>query len=129
MSQKTSKVASPTVLYAMVLVVVAWVTHMILRSYFEPGDPIRLAVTSLLVLCFAWAIFEEVRVVRKLDEFHRQFHNLALSVSFPVALILLFALGFFRAEGFLQGADPRDLPSVLLLAYSVGLGIAWKRFR
>ena len=129
MNQKTSKVASPTVLYAMVLTVVAWITHMILRSYYEPGDPVRLVVTSLLVLCVAWAIFEEVRVVRKLDEFHRQFHNLALSVSFPVALVLLFALGFFRAEGFLQGADPRDLPSVLLVAYAFGLLIAWNRFR
>lgn len=67
--------------------------------------------------------------MRSLDEFQKHVHFLALAIAFPVGLVALFALGYFRAEGLLQGADSRDLPIILILAYAGGLLIAWRHYR
>ena len=49
--------------------------------------------------------------------------------GYPVAVVLVFAIAFLRAEGWLQGADSRDLWAVLLLPYFAGFALAWRRYR
>ena len=66
--------------------------------------------------------------MRKLDEFQKTVHLNALAFAFPVSMIAMFALGYFRAEGLLSEMDPRDLVGVMLLAYAGGLTWAWRRY-
>jgi putative effector of murein hydrolase len=119
----------PPVLVAVGATVLILLVHIFVRSRFAPGAPLRLLLTSALVVCFAWVIWEQVRVMRSLDEFQKHVHFLALAIAFPVGLVALFALGYFRAEGLLEGADSRDLPIILILAYAGGLLIAWRHYR
>jgi hypothetical protein len=120
----------PGVFYATAATILLWGIHIYLREFLklQPGDFMRLIVTSLLVVAFVWMILAQVRQSRKLDEFHRRVQCLALEIAFPVSLVALFAIGFFRGEGLFAGADSRDLFVVLLFSYAAGWMIAWKRF-
>src|SRR5688572_28166782 len=123
---ETQKRRIPRILYATIATVVFWGAHIYSREFMklQPGDNLRLVLTSAVVLSFLWMVLEHVKQARQLDEFHRQVHYLALAVAFPSALVLLFALGFFRAEGFFSGADSRDLPMLMVLSYAAGWAIA-----
>lgn len=119
----------PPVLVAVTATILILLVHIFLRSRLVPGAPLRLVLTSALIVCFAWVIWEQARVMRSLDEFQKHVHFLALAIAFPIGLVALFALGYFRAEGLLQGLDSRDLPVILILAYAAGLLIAWRHYR
>ncbi len=127
---ETQKRRLPGVLYATGATIFLWGAHLYVREFMklEPGDTLRLIITSALVLAFLWLVIEQVRLSRHLDEFHRQVQYLALGIAFPVALVLTFAIGFFRAEGLFAGADSRDLFMILILSYAAGWTIAWRRF-
>jgi hypothetical protein len=116
--------------YAAAATVLAWAAHIFFRRDFEPGDSIRLAATTIVILCFLWLILEQVRFLRNQDEFVRQVQCLALAIAFPATMVLLLTFGFFRAEGvsLLQGGDPRDLPMIPMLTYAIGLTIALKHY-
>lgn len=124
------KASHKRIFIAVIATILAWSGHIFLRQDFLPGDPVRLAATTIVVLCFFWVILEQFRYLRSQDEFVRQVQYLALAIAFPASLVLLFAFGFFRAEGvsFLQGGDPRDLASIHLLTYGIGLTIALKYY-
>lgn len=127
-SEKQSK-RGVAVLVLCCLTVGLVVAHILLRGVYPPGHPIRLLVTSLLVLGFASFIFVYTRVLANMDEYQRQIQLFALAIGFPLSLVLAWAIGYFRAEGLLQGRDPRDLPLVLLIPYAVGFAIAWLKYR
>ena len=125
-----TKRSVPRAALAITITVILWALHIYLREGLSlpPGDRTRLIVTTILVLSFAWAIFEQVQIFRNMDEYHRQVQFLALANAYPCGLVLTFAIGFFRAEGFLADLDPRDLPAALLLSGGLGYFIAWKRY-
>ena len=127
---ETQKRRLPGVLYATAATILLWAAHIYAREFLklEPGDSVRLILTSALVLAFLWMVVEQVRLSRNLDEFHRQVQYLALGIAFPAALVLTFAIGFFRAEGLFAGADSRDLFMILILSYAAGWTIAWRRY-
>ncbi len=127
-SEKQSK-RGTTVLVLCCLTAGLVVVHILLRGVYPPGHPIRLLVTSFLVLAFASFIFVYTRVLANMDEYQRQIQLFALAISFPLSLVLAWAIGYFRAEGLLQGRDPRDLPLVLLVPYAVGFAAAWLKYR
>ena len=116
---------------AIAITVAAWSAHIYLREglHLPPGHLLRLLATGVLVLSFTWAVWENIRLSRQLDEFHRQVQYLALAIAYPLSLVSTFALGFFRAEGLFTGADPRDLPSLILLSGGIGYFIGWIRYR
>lgn len=120
--------SAPLTLYASAFVVVAWILHFLLRGVYEPGHSLRLFVTALLIAGFVLVLMAQVQVIRSLDEFQRQVQLLALAIGFGCSLVAMVAIGFLRAEGLLQGADPRDLPGLMMLLYLVGLGLAWRRY-
>jgi hypothetical protein len=114
---------------AIALVLGVLVVHVLLREQYAPGHPLRLAATVVLAACFALLIWAEVRVISSQDEFTRSVHALALAIAFPCSLVAVFVLGYLRAEGLLAGADPRDLPLVMVAIYAGGLALAWRRYR
>ena len=108
----------------------AVVAHIWVRegTTLEPGSPLRLLITGVLVAAFGSHVFATALAMRKLDEFQKTVHLNALAFAFPVSMIAMFALGYFRAEGLLSEMDPRDLVGVMLLAYAGGLTWAWRRY-
>ena len=128
-SQKESNRYSWAVAALSILTAGLAVVHILMRGVYQPGHPIRLLVTSLLVLAFASFVFFYTRSLSKLDEYQRQIHLFALAIGFPLSVVLAWAIGYFRAEGLLQGRDPRDLPLVLLVPYAVGFAAAWLKYR
>jgi len=106
-----------------------WCVHIALRENLSPGDPWRLLVTGLLVAAFGLWVAGYVQLSRTLDEFQRQRQELALSIAFPVSLVAAFGVSFFAGEGVPLGMDPRDLPAVMIVAYLMGIVIAWWRYR
>jgi hypothetical protein len=109
--------------------ILLWATHIYMRSIWDPGSPYRVLITSLLVLCFAWIVVVHVLALLRADEYYKQVHCRAMAVAFPAALVLLFAVGFFHAEGFFRGADSRDLPMVMLITYAIGLTASYKHYQ
>ena len=120
----------PIPLITAVVTLAAVIAHIWVRERMtlEPGSPLRLLVTAVLVAAFAAHVVATVRAMRQLDEFQKTVHLNALAFAFPVSMIAMFALGYFRAEGLLSEMDPRDLVGVMLLAYAGGLTWAWRRY-
>ena len=82
-----------------------------------------------MMLALASFIFVYSRLIAGLDEYQRQIQLFALAVGFPLSLVFVWAIGYFRAEGLFQGSDPRDLPMVMLIAYAIGYALAWMKYR
>lgn len=120
----------PPALITTGLTIAALAAHIGIRegTSLQPGDPIRLAVTGVLVLAFATNVIVVARMMKQLDEFQKEVQLTALAFAFPASMIAMFALGFFRAEGLLSEMDPRDLVGIMLLAYGGGLTWAWRRY-
>lgn len=120
----------PIPLVTALVTLAAVVAHIWVRegTTLEPGSPLRLTITAVLVVAFGSHVFATALAMRKLDEFQKTVHLHALAFAFPVSMIAMFALGYFRAEGLLAEMDPRDLVGVMLLAYAGGLTWAWRRY-
>jgi len=128
-SQREPKRYSTYVLVLSLLTAGFAVVHILLRGYYPPGHPIRLGITGLLVVTFASFIYFFARSISTLDEYARQIHLFALAIAFPLSLALAWAIGYFSAEGMLEGRDPRDLPLVLLIPYGIGYALSWFKYR
>lgn len=129
MVKKQSGGFSSLVFILCILTIALGITHMLLREYYPPGHTVRLVITTLMVLALASFMFVYSRLVASLDEYQRQIQLYALAIGFPLSLVLVWAIGYFGAEGLLQGRDPRDLPMVMLVAYGIGYGLAWMKYR
>ena len=127
----TAKTRKPRMLLAALLATVgAWLAHIGFReSGLEPGHSLRLAATLMLVASVLWMVVAQARVIRGLDELEQRIHLEALAIGFSTGLCLLFAVGFLRGEGLLQGMDPRDLPMLMVLPYGAGLIIARRHYQ
>jgi hypothetical protein len=127
---EAQKRSLPRIIYPTAATVLLWVAHLYAREFMHlpPGNALRLTITCALVLAFLWLVVEQVKQSRHLDEFHREVQYLALGIAFPASLVVLFAIGFFHAEGMFTGADSRDLFIVMIISYAIGLSIAWRRY-
>ena len=109
--------------------VVLYAGQIALRETRPQGDPIRLSITIALIAVVALLILTIVRRSGTTDEFEKQVQSAALGFAFPVSLAAVFAIGFLAGEGVLHRADPRDLPSIMLISYFGGLVLAWRKYR
>ena len=107
----------------------AYVTHIALRQFYPPGHLVRFSATLALILTFAYVVHVNVKGFQKMDEFQRLVQLVAIGFAYAASVLAVFALGFLRAEGLLQGADPRDLAGVMLMFYAAGLALAWRRYQ
>jgi len=131
MSATMSTDARPSpIIYAGIALGVTLVAHVALRELgFAGAGGVRLAATGLLVAAMAVFVGAAVKVARSQDEYHRRVHQEAVVVAFPVALVLVFAVGYLRGEGLLAGRDPRDLWLLLLVPYAVGFIVSSRKYQ
>ncbi|HEX7185255.1 MAG TPA: hypothetical protein VF756_25755 [Thermoanaerobaculia bacterium] len=89
-----------------------------------------LAVSLLPAAGFAFFILEEVKLIRSLDELHRQIQLEALAIGFPTAMLLLMTLGFLQRVDLLPHAlsTIRDVWGVLPVCYAIGMLFARRRY-
>ena len=104
------------------------------RLLLERGDlalPLRMAIAAMPVPPFAWFLLTLGRQLRELDELERRIQLEALAFAFPLALLLLMALGLFELAGPLPPEDLsyRHVWAYLPMFYFLGLAIAWRRYR
>ncbi|MBC7897034.1 MAG: hypothetical protein H7066_16565 [Cytophagaceae bacterium] len=90
----------------------------------------RVALALLPLPVFLWTLVALVRGVREMDELERRIQLEALSVAFPLTLVLLMTLGLVEVA---RPLDPgnwsfRHLWPFLLVFYAIGLLIARKRY-
>lgn len=111
------------------LVVGAWIAHLVVRETFQPGHPLRLIVTVLLVAAVALLAWVHVRAIRSQDEFVRAVHATALAIAFPTSIVVALAIGLARDEGLLSRVDPHDLPVMMLAIWMASVAIARRRYR
>lgn len=91
----------------------------------------NIALTVLAVASFAWFLFEEIRVVRGLDEMQRQIQLEALAIAFPLAILSLVTLGLLERFVSLPPEDLsyRHIWPFFVLYYFIGLAVAGRQYR
>lgn len=123
--------SSRPMLLAMVALIVGYVLAVIAaeRAGLAPG--IRIAFALLAVAGFVAFIAAEVRVIRGLDELHQRIQLETLAVAFPLALVLVFAVGMLERAGVsIWGfRQLRDVWPLVVLPYGIGLMLALRRYR
>lgn len=129
MINETSRRFPPFAFIFCALTVGLGITHMLVRESYPPGHTVRLVLTTLMMVSLASFVFFYSRLIASLDEYQRQIQLHALAIGFPLSLVLVWAVGYFRAEGLFQGNDPRDLPMLILVAYGIGYALAWVKYR
>ena len=130
MSTTTARPTPSPILYAGLGLVAVLVGHIAAReSGVAPGQGIRVALTAALIAAMVVFVGALVKAGRSRDEYHRQVHHEALAIAFPVALVLVFAVGYLRGEGLLAGRDPRDLWLLLLGPYAIGFIVSTRKYR
>jgi hypothetical protein len=129
MAAQTERTLPVPLIAAGLATVVAFLAQVFAREALPLGSPVRLGLTLLLVACFALTIWVHVRLTSSMDEFMRQVQYRALAVAFPVSLVAAFAIGYLAGEGLFAGADPRDLPLVMVVTYGASFAYAWRRYR
>ena len=92
---------------------------------------LRVAAALLPVLptvLFLWCI---VATVGGLDEMQRRIHLEALTIAFPLAILLLMTLGLLQLAIPLPEEDWgfRHVWAFLPMFYFIGLAFAWRRYR
>ena len=131
MPRAISSGARPSrILYMGLVLVGVLVGHIFLREAgFAAGRGMRLVLTVAIIAAMGAFVVALVQVARSQDEYQRQVHQDAVTIAFPVALVLVFAAGYLRGEGFLAGRDPRDLWLLLLLPYALGFALSIRKYR
>ena len=107
----------------------AWIAHLFLRATYQPGHPLRLLVSAVLIACVALLGWAQTRAIRSQDEFARTVHAAALAIAFPTSVVAAVALGYAHAEGVLTHTDPHDLPALMAAIWAASLALAWRRYR
>ena len=111
-------------------------TYFAVRVWLEgnPGGPegmSRILVALLPLPFFLVMLLGLITEVRRMDEMHRRIQFEALAVAFPVTLVLIMTLGLVEVA---QPLDARNwsfrhIWPFLVLAYSIGLAFAMRRYR
>jgi len=123
--------ANPSpILYTGLALVAVLAAHIFVREAgFDAGQGVRLFLTTALIAAMIVFVVALVRVARSQDEYHRQVHQEAVVIAFPVSLVLVFATGYLGGEGLLAGRDPRDLWMLLLVPYALGFFLSARKYR
>ena len=129
MTNESSRRFPPVAFILCALTIGLGITHMLVRESYPPGHTVRLVLTTLMMLSLASFVFFYARLIASLDEYQRQIQLHALAIGFPLSLVLVWAVGYFRAEGLFQGSDPRDLPMLRLVSYGIGYALALVKYR
>src|SRR5215469_6537320 len=90
-------------------------------------SPLRYLIAVLPVIPSAFALWAALRFFRSLDELQRRIQFEGLAFSFLATCLLTLTWGFLQNAG-LPHADVIWVPTVLIILWGVGLGIASRRY-
>lgn len=92
---------------------------------------LRVAAALMPVIPTAFALRAIAVGMREADELQRRVHLEALSIAYPLAILLLMTLGLLELAVGLKPEDwsYRHIWIYLPLFYFLGLFIAWRRYR
>jgi hypothetical protein len=115
----------------MAALIVSYVLAVMAAERAGMAPAVRVAFALLAVAGFIAFIAAEVRVIRGLDELQRRIQLETFAIAFPLALVLVFALGMLERAGVsIWGfRELRDVWPLVALPYVVGLTIALRRYR
>ena len=130
MSSAVQRSSGSYVLAAAALLMAVYVVFVLIVDRSE-HVVLRLAIGLMAVAAFGLFIVAEVRMLRQLDEMHRQIQLEALAIAFPTAILLVFTLGVLERAGIVVWGFQRlrDVWPLVALPYMVGLAIATRRYR
>jgi hypothetical protein len=114
-----------SLVFSLIYIAATWI-----QRFLTLGPVSGLAVAVLPAAGCAYLLFEEVRLMRRLDELQKRIQLEALAIGFPAAMVLLVLIGFLHHGGFLK--ERMDLRSLWLMApfcYLLGLVIARRRYQ
>jgi hypothetical protein len=91
----------------------------------------RVAIAMVPLAAFAGFIVAEVRALRFADELQRRMQLEALAVAYPLAILLVYALGLLERAGVPVPAftNLRDVWPLTVLPYVLGIALAQRRYR
>jgi hypothetical protein len=92
---------------------------------------LRVAAALMPVIPTAFALRAIAVGMREADELQRRVHLEALSIAYPLAILLLMTLGLLELAVGLKPEDwsYRHVWIYLPMFYFLGLFIAWRRYR
>jgi hypothetical protein len=121
---------TPRLIAASLVLAIAYVAATLMQKVLTLGPVAGLAVALLPAAGCVYFLFEEVRVMRSLDELQLRIQLEALAIGFPTVGVILLTLGFLQRGGFLaEPVDLRNLWGMLPFCYLFGLLIARKRYQ
>jgi hypothetical protein len=120
----------PRLIAASLVLALAYVAATFMQKVLILGPASSLAVALLPAAGCVYFLFEEVRVMRRLDELQQRIQLEALAIGFPTVGVILITLGFLQHGGFMaERFDLRNLWGMLPFCYLFGLVIARKRYQ
>jgi hypothetical protein len=121
---------APRLIAASLVLAIAYVAATLMQKVLILGPVSGLAVALLPTAGCVYFLFEEVRVMRRLDELQQRIQLEALAIGFPAVGVILILLGFLQHGGFLaERVDLGNLWGMLPFCYLFGLLIARKRYQ
>lgn len=100
-------------------------------EFFDLTPSARAALAVVPVLAFGWFMWTELRAVRACDEFQQRVQLEALAVAYPLAILLVYAVGMFEAAGIrVRGFEnTHDMWPLAVLPYFLGIWFARRRYQ
>ncbi|MEH2084038.1 MAG: hypothetical protein V7K89_29930 [Nostoc sp.] len=87
---------------------------------------LRIPIALMPMIPAGFFLIVVVRLLRRVDEFHRKFHLEALGFGFTGTAVLTFTYGWLQLAGFPQVSWLFVWP---LMAIMWGIGLAWSAWR
>jgi hypothetical protein len=108
-----------------------YIAARVLLNLISGPDWFRLLIALLPLPAFLFALWVFVRATRGLDELQRRIHAEALTIAFPIAVILLMMLGLLELVVPLRETRLlfREVWAALPLFYGLGLIISTRRYQ
>ena len=94
----------------------------------ERGSMTDLVIALVPLPFMIWFIFEEVRLLRRTDEFHRRVVLEAFAISFPASIFLAISIEATQKAGFLRGIGIGDLWPFMALTFIPCLFFVYRRY-
>lgn len=118
-------------LISAILFVMAYFIARLILQQEDTAATLKIIVALLPVAPFIWMLWEIIKGVRRMDELQQRIQLEALSIAFPISLILLMTLGLLEIAIKLPPEDfsYRHVWMMLPLFYFIGLAMARRRYK
>lgn len=105
----------------------AWLCGWVVRSFAMP-TPLRLLVAFLPAPIFLWFIVTELRILKRLDEFHRRVVLDAFAIAFPAVILAGVTIDALQKGGFVSDWSVGKAWPFMALLWVPSLWFAYRRY-